>query len=332
MNDQQDDLLSFLVELCLVIPKATLLTLIELLEPSGLKKYEQHLSKLDPIPRKYFETTFRSQEARATQQAVFRRLFGMMRVPAFRRMFEAPHNRFDIGREIDQGKVILINTKRALLGEHGCQLFGRFFLSRLMQVAMTRGEHSKTVYCYVDECQDYISEDERIAEFLDKARKRRVAMILATQRLEKIKSTNVQNALMNVAIRLIATGNEMERGVFQCFVRRTTSEPIEARVRPAPDSGRMSDAEFAELKQQMRERYCGGEKYESEASATALLEEQLAIVGRLWKQLDDTIKAAGGVRDGATFSNALNISREDRKRLNELRRDRNARLFNARYL
>ena len=40
-------------------------------------------------------------------------------------------------------------------------------------------------------------------------------MIFATQKMANIESAKVREALTNVTVRFVATGNEMQRGVFQ---------------------------------------------------------------------------------------------------------------------
>jgi hypothetical protein len=112
------------------------------------------------------------------------------------------------------------------------------------------------VYCYVDECQDYFAGDENIGKFLDKARKRRVGMILATQRLDYF-TPGVKNALLNTAIHFNATGQEKARGVFKVSIRRETEEPVEIQTskRAVSKLGRMSDEDFELLQADMRWRY-----------------------------------------------------------------------------
>jgi hypothetical protein len=114
------------------------------------------------------------------------------------------------------------------------------------------------VFCYVDECQDYISTDEQIAAFLDKARKRRIAMIFATQKMSNIESPKVSDTLSELAIRFIATNEQTERGKFQCFVRRwTTDAPLDVRVPPnvLERMDRMTDAEYDAIRKAMRDKY-----------------------------------------------------------------------------
>src|SRR6185312_11846800 len=126
--------------------------------------------------------------------------------------------KFNMAKELESPKVILINTDLEFLRHDACQLFGRFFIAQLLQAAETRGGDSLPVFCYVDECQDYIANDENAAKLMDKARKRRVAMIFAHQRLQNIESPNVRDALANVGVRF-AGGNETDAASLSKILR-----------------------------------------------------------------------------------------------------------------
>lgn len=277
MADTQDDMLSYIVELCFVIPGATIQTIVDILKPNGLDTYRQYLDDVDQTCRDYFETSFspKSQGTNVTKEALIRRLMGMLRNPTFRRMFLNKRGKFNMARELETPKVILINTDLEFLRHDACQLFGRFFIAQLLQAAEMRGERSLPVYCYIDECQDYIANDDNAAKLMDKARKRKVGMIFAHQRLQNIESPNVRDALSNVAIRF-AGGNETDavylshifrckpdfisrktRGTFACYVRRQTEEATEVYVPSSAleDMERMTDEEYAAIRAQMRARY-----------------------------------------------------------------------------
>jgi hypothetical protein len=278
MADTQDDMLSYLVELCFVIPGATIQTIVEILKPNGLDDYRHFLDDVDQTCRDYFETTFspRSQGTNVTKEALLRRLMGMLRNPTFRRMFLNERGKFNMAKELETSKVILINTDLEFLRHDACQLFGRFFIAQLLQAAEMRGEKSLPVFCYIDECQDYIANDDNAAKLMDKARKRKVGMIFAHQRIQNIESPNVRDALSNVGVRF-AGGNETDaqylsrifrtepefiaqkqRGTFACFVRRQTQHAIEVKVpRDVLERmERMSEEEYNQIRDQMRARYC----------------------------------------------------------------------------
>jgi len=95
----------------------------------------------------YLETTFQSQEVRPNPRSrVSVGYKACLKKTHSKKLFMSPHNKFNMADEVESARVILINTKRVLLGAHGCQLFGRFFfLSQLMQAALLRGPRSMPV-------------------------------------------------------------------------------------------------------------------------------------------------------------------------------------------
>ncbi len=77
--------------------------------------------------------------------------------PVLRSMFSATHTKLDIGKEMDAGKVIIINNSKAILGDEGAEFFGRFFIALIARAAQQRAgkppASKKPCYVYIDECQ-----------------------------------------------------------------------------------------------------------------------------------------------------------------------------------
>lgn len=213
-TDQQQDMLEYLVQLAMQVPNATIDTVRYMLQVSKdqfFKDYAGPLSRVDEVVRDYFVHNFHGKGAsviQVTKDGVMRRILGMLKNPVFRQMFQNERSRFDMKNEVDQGKVILICTDVKLLGEDACQFFGRFFLS-LILLATEQRTSKLPVFCYIDECHDYIANEPKIERMLDKARKQSVGVVLAHQRLHNIKSASVLDALQNTAINF-AGGNRTD--------------------------------------------------------------------------------------------------------------------------
>ena len=275
---QQQDMIEYLVQLAMAVPGATIDTVRRILvapKAEFLKTYEKALGAVDEVVRDYFLHSFHTQAQNVTREAVMRRIMGMLKNPTFRRMYQNERNKFSMRRELEAGKVILINTDLALLGQEACELFGRFFISLLVQATQQRSG-DKPVFCYIDECQDYIAADENIATLLDKARKQRVGFVFAHQRLANIRSANVLDALSNTAIKFAArtdtdaatlarymrTTAEMisdqQSLSFACFVRGKTPEALSVKVQYGrmENMDRMAEDDYDDVRQRMRDRYC----------------------------------------------------------------------------
>jgi hypothetical protein len=190
MTSRQNTLFNFTIQLLLNIPSATLDTLIDLMQPNGLKQFEQYLSKLDHDARRFFDLKFNSREFDRTKEQVVDRLFAVKRIRTLSRMFSAPKSKLDFFKEMGSGKVILINVPQSLLQEDGVEIVGRFFISMILLAAHKRQllpkEQRLPCFVYIDECHDFIKRDPKITVILDQARKLNVGLILAHQRLGQL--------------------------------------------------------------------------------------------------------------------------------------------------
>ena len=166
-------------------------------------------------------------------------------------MFSATHTKLDIGKEIDAGKVIIINNSKAILGDEGAEFFGRFFVALIARAAQQRAgkppASKKPCFVYIDECQSVIAKDTRIPVLLDECRSQKIALILAHQRTAQL-TPPVLDAVANCAIRMANSDDEakylaptncawplrrckpLPRGTFGTFVRDLTPSGIQLQV------------------------------------------------------------------------------------------------------
>lgn len=280
MTSRQNTLFHFTIELLLTIPSATIDTLIDLMQPRGLAQFEQHLSKLDPDARRFFELKFNSKEFDRTKEQVVDRLFAVKRIRTLSRMFAAPKSKFDFFTEMGAAKVILINVPQSLLQEDGVEIVGRFFISMILLAAHKRQllpkEQRLPCYVYIDECQDFIKRDPKIPVILDQARKLNVGLILAHQRLQQMQphvldalygataikfASKISDAAAHALARDMRTTPEFilnqPQYHFAAYVRGLTDTALSVGI-PATDLNampRMMPAEHDTVRRSIRERY-----------------------------------------------------------------------------
>lgn len=280
LTSRQGTLFNFTIQLLLNIPGATLDTMIELMQPKGLTKYEEHLAKLDDDARAFFDLKFNAREFEQTKSQVVDRLFAIKRIRALSRMFSSPKTKLNLYEEMGKGRVILINAAQSLLQNDGVEVFSRFFLANILMAAQKRQllppEQRLPTFVYIDECQDVIRRDEMIPGILDQARKYKVGMILAHQRLDQL-TPPVLNALMgSTAIKFAAAltdanASALARNMgttpefilkqpkyhYAAHIRGQTTEAVSLEV-PHVDfrnEPQMSESDFEKLRNLMRERY-----------------------------------------------------------------------------
>lgn len=304
LSDNMTMLYRYIVPAMLAIPNADMNTFIELLDtgsernapPPWLAKYQRYLVAIDPDIRAFLETDFlRDPELIKTKAAVRRRLRAALADTNFRRMFTQPHNRLDLFTELQTGKVVLVNTFAA--GNY-VEQFGRLILALLMQATHRRltldREHRTPTYVYLDECQDYIAREERMARYIDKCRKQNVGLVFATQRLGTIESARVLNALKGTPIKF-AGGSDADaeelatllhstadhiralpRGQFTAHVSGVTTRAVDITfpLSPLDALPRLAEHEFEGLRRTMRSRYAVRYDGEEQAATYADFTEQ----------------------------------------------------------
>jgi hypothetical protein len=280
LTSRQNTLFTFTIELLVNIPSATLDTLIDLMQPGGLKQFEQYLPKLSHDARRYFQIKFDSSEVRKTKEQVVDRLFAVKRIRTLSRMFSAPKSKLDFFKEMGSAKVILINVPQSLLQDEGVEIVGRFFISMILLAAHKRQllpkEKRLPCFVYIDECQDFIKRDPKIPVILDQARKLNVGLILAHQRLQQLQpyvldalygataikfASHVSDAAAHALARDMRTTSEFILNQppfhFAAYVRGLTDSAISLGI-PAIDlnaAPRMSEEERRIVRQRIRDTY-----------------------------------------------------------------------------
>ncbi|WP_417455885.1 type IV secretory system conjugative DNA transfer family protein [Kordiimonas sp.] len=183
LTAKQGAVFRYLARLMLTVNGATIHTLIELMDnPAPFKKYIQ---QLDPTAKRFFEQEFSRGGFSSTRQQIKQRLYTVLSIPTFDRLFSAPKSKINFFDALNDGTIILVNTAKDLLKADGAAIFGRFVLSLIEHAIMERAtlkENERTpTFLYVDEAQDYF--DETIETLLVQGRKQHFGLIMAHQNL-----------------------------------------------------------------------------------------------------------------------------------------------------
>lgn len=278
MTPKQQTLFRYVLRACMQIPDATIHTFAELL--SGSTDYQQYIDQLEGPVKLFFATQFNDVQFKQTKQEVAWRLMYLLENPTFERMFSNPRSKLDLYTELQSSKVILINTDKDLLKDKRTEMFGRFFIAMLLQSAQERAalqrDRRLPVFCYIDECHDYIANDTNITTLLDQARKMNIGLVLANQRCAQVSPT-VLDALNNVSIKMVRAlsdsdahtlarnmhttpeflATQPERS-FATSVRGVTQHALSLQVPffQLEKLPRMNQREEQLLRWDMRDRYC----------------------------------------------------------------------------
>ncbi len=275
MTSKQGTLFRYIMRLMLQIPDANIQTFRNLMEPDGYERYKPYIERLDGTARSFFETEFESREFKQTKSQVLRRLWGILENRTFERMFSHPRNKLDLFAEMNEGRMILISTSKDLLKQNGSQIFGRFFIAMIVQACLERAalrpEERTPCYVYIDEAQDYL--DENVMLILEQARKYNVGIIMAHQYLGQL-SPKLQEAFAaNTSIKMAGgvsardaramaaemrcTPEYIEKQPRACFAISLRGEVLSYKTKLGLMEGldRMTDEQFAEIRDEMRRKY-----------------------------------------------------------------------------
>jgi len=235
------------------------------------------LENVNPHARQFFEnreTGFHSKTYESTRKEVVWRLDYLLTNPTLRSMFSASHTKLDMGKEMDAGRVVIINNSKAILGDEGAEFFGRFFVALIARAAQQRAGKpaatKKPCYVYIDECQSVIARDTRIPVLLDECRSQKIALILSHQRTAQL-TPPVLDAVANCAIRMANSDDEarylsdklrmttdelrsLPLGTFGTFVRDLTPSGIQLKVSKIDLDSLpiMTDEELLAIRERMR--------------------------------------------------------------------------------
>jgi len=95
---------------------------------------------------------------------------------------------FDIRKIMDEGKILIINLSKGLIGEENSNFLGLILVPKILSAAMSRSDipesQRRDFYLYVDEFQNFATET--FADILSEARKYRLNLIVANQFIGQI--------------------------------------------------------------------------------------------------------------------------------------------------
>jgi hypothetical protein len=109
----------------------------------------------------------------------------------------------DIKKEMNEGKVVICNFSKGMMGKESGRLIGKLFLALIQGYASEREgqDYIKPTFVFVDEMQNYVTPS--IKDIMAESRKYGVHMILANQVLGQNMSSKLLNLIMsNTAIKM----------------------------------------------------------------------------------------------------------------------------------
>lgn len=162
----------------------------------------------DPMVRAFWEKQLKqtSDFHKSEMLNYFVSKFGrFMTNDMMRNIIGQPKSAFDFREVMDKGKILILNLSKGKLGEVNSELLGLIAVAKLGMAAYSRAdipeEQRKPFYLYVDEFQNFTTED--FISILSEARKYKLALNITNQYIEQL-NENIRNAVFGNAGTLIA--------------------------------------------------------------------------------------------------------------------------------
>lgn len=112
--------------------------------------------------------------------------------PTIRNIIGQPKSTFNIREIMDNGKILIVNLSKGLIGEDNAAILGAFLVTKIQLAAMSRSDipniaDRRPFYLYVDEFQNFATDS--FATILSEARKYALNLTVANQYIGQMTDT-----------------------------------------------------------------------------------------------------------------------------------------------
>ena len=180
-------------------PNATLLDIAPMLTDKKFRKKVVD-NCTDAVVRQFWNVEFASWNDKFASEAiapVLNKVGAFTANPVIRNIVGQPKSTFNIRKIMDEGKILVVNLSRGLIGEDNAGILGAFIVTKIQLAAMSRAdipniEDRRPFYLYVDEFQNFATDS--FATILSEARKYGLNLTVANQYISQMEDT-VRNAV-----------------------------------------------------------------------------------------------------------------------------------------
>lgn len=112
--------------------------------------------------------------------------------PIIRNIIGQPRSTFNIRQIMDEGKILIVNLSKGLIGEDNAAILGSFLVTKIQLAAMSRSDipdigQRRPFYLYVDEFQNFATDS--FATIMSEARKYGLNLTVANQYISQMDAT-----------------------------------------------------------------------------------------------------------------------------------------------
>lgn len=175
-------------------PNTTLLDITRMLTDKKFRKAVVENCQ-DTVVRQFWNVEFSSWTDKFANEAiapVLNKVGAFTANPIIRNIIGQPKSTFNIRRIMDEGKILVVNLSKGLIGEDNAAILGSFIVTKVQLAAMSRSditriEDRRPFYLYVDEFQNFATDS--FATILSEARKYGLNLTVANQYVSQMQQT-----------------------------------------------------------------------------------------------------------------------------------------------
>jgi hypothetical protein len=172
-------------------------TLLDITKMLTDKKFREKilLNVTDAVVRNFWQVEFAGWTERYIAEAVppiLNKVGAFVANPIIRNIIGQPKSTFNIRKIMDEGKILVVNLSKGLIGEDNAAILGSFIVTKIQLAAMSRSdiprvEDRRAFYLYVDEFQNFATDS--FAVILSEARKYGLNLTVANQYVSQMEET-----------------------------------------------------------------------------------------------------------------------------------------------
>jgi hypothetical protein len=180
-------------------PETTMLDITRMLTDKKFRKETLSYST-DTVVLQFWNVEFASWTEKFQAEAiapVLNKVGAFTANPVIRNIIGQPKSTFNIREIMDEGKILIVNLSKGLIGEDNAAILGSFIVTKIQLAAMSRSDipdikDRRPFYLYVDEFQNFATDS--FATILSEARKYGLNLTVANQYISQMTDT-VRNAV-----------------------------------------------------------------------------------------------------------------------------------------
>ncbi len=175
-------------------PETTMLDITRMLTDKKFRK-ETLTYCTDTVVLQFWNVEFASWNDKFVAEAVapvLNKVGAFTANPVIRNIIGQPKSTFNIREIMDEGKILIVNLSKGLIGEDNAGILGSFLVTKIQLAAMSRSDipdikDRRPFYLYVDEFQNFATDS--FATILSEARKYALNLTVANQYISQMSDT-----------------------------------------------------------------------------------------------------------------------------------------------